>query len=84
MEQNKYHFARELIFELRANRAISEKVYLHYVDKLIADEKLASDGDLSGVSNSVCPNCGKRGYKTDLTDNSYACKKCLTWWANGC
>ena len=39
---------------------------------------------LSNVSNSVCPNCGKRGYKTDLTDNSYACKKCLTWWANGC
>jgi len=39
---------------------------------------------LADVSNSVCPNCGKRGYKTDLTDNSYACKKCLTWWANGC
>jgi acetyl-CoA carboxylase beta subunit len=39
---------------------------------------------LSNVSNSVCTNCGKRGYKTDLTDNSYACKKCLTWWANGC
>ena len=39
---------------------------------------------LSNVSNSVCPNCGKRGYKTDLIDNSYACKKCLTWWANGC
>ena len=36
------------------------------------------------VSNSVCPKCGTKGYKTTLTENSYACKKCETWWANGC
>ena len=33
------------------------------------------------VINSFCPECGEKGYKTDLTDNSYACKKCLTYWA---
>lgn len=37
--KNKYHFAREIIFELRACRGISEKVYLHWIDKLIQDEK---------------------------------------------
>ena len=36
------------------------------------------------VSNSVCPKCGTKGDKTTLTENSYACKKCETWWANGC
>ena len=36
------------------------------------------------VSNSVCPKCGTKGYKTTLTENYYACKKCETWWANGC
>ena len=36
------------------------------------------------VSNSVCPNCGAKGHRTTLTNNSYACKKCGTWWANGC
>ena len=27
------------------------------------------------VSNSVCPNCGAKGHRTTLTNNSYACKK---------
>ena len=40
-EENKYHFAREIIFNLRVCKAISEKVYLHWVDKLIKDEKQA-------------------------------------------
>lgn len=29
-----------------------------------------------------CPTCNAPGFKTDLTDNSYACKKCGTYWAN--
>ncbi len=35
------------------------------------------------VINSVCPNCGAKGHRTTLTNNSYACKKCKTWWVNG-
>lgn len=38
-DENKYHFAREVLFSLRAARAINEKVYLHWVDKLNQDEK---------------------------------------------
>jgi len=37
--ENKYHFAREVIFNLRSCGAISDKVYLHWIDKLIKDEK---------------------------------------------
>ena len=40
--------------------------------------------DIHVVSNSVCPKCKSKGHKTTLTENSYACKKCETWWANGC
>jgi len=36
------------------------------------------------VSNSVCHKCKSKGHKTTLTENSYACKKCETWWSNGC
>jgi acetyl-CoA carboxylase beta subunit len=32
------------------------------------------------VAENICPNCRAKGHKTDLTDNSYACKKCGTWW----
>jgi len=31
-----------------------------------------------------CPKCKSKGHKTTLTENSYACKKCETWWANVC
>ena len=37
--ENKYHFAREVIYELRTCHAITEKVYLHWLDKLIEDER---------------------------------------------
>jgi len=37
---------------------------------------------LSAVIGSVCPTCNAKGYRTTLTKNSYACKKCGTWWAN--
>lgn len=30
--------------------------------------------------NTICPGCGSIGYKTDVAKNSYACKKCLSWW----
>ena len=36
--------------------------------------------NLGSVSKPVCPTCGSKGYKTKLTENSYACKKCLDWW----
>lgn len=39
MEENKYYFAREIIITLRACKAINEKVYLHWLDKLNKDEK---------------------------------------------
>lgn len=37
--------------------------------------------------NRICPECGRRGYETELMQESdrfksYACrsKKCATWW----
>lgn len=39
-KQNKYHFAREIIFNLRSCHAINERVYLHWIDKLIKDEDI--------------------------------------------
>ena len=44
-EENKYQFAREIIFNLRACRAITDKVYLHWVDKLIEDENQAKNNE---------------------------------------
>jgi hypothetical protein len=41
MEENKYYFAREIIYQLRVARAIKPNVYLHWIDKLIKDEKEA-------------------------------------------
>lgn len=38
--ENKYHFAREILFTLRVNRSINETAYLHWIDKLIQDEKI--------------------------------------------
>ena len=37
-KENKYHFGREIIFNLRSCHAINEKVYLHWIDKLQKDE----------------------------------------------
>jgi hypothetical protein len=47
----------------------------------MSEEEIKS---LGVVSKPVCPTCGSKGYKTTLTNNSYACKNCLTWWVNGC
>ena len=53
-EENKYWFAREIIFNLRACRAISEKVYLHWIDKLIEDEKQAVINKNIRIDNYEC------------------------------
>jgi len=52
--------------------------------KKIFSKKHDKQCAINVVSNSVCPNCGAKGHRTTLTNNSYACKKCKTWWANGC
>lgn len=39
MEENKYQFAREIIFNLRSYQAIDGKVYMHWVDKLNTEEE---------------------------------------------
>ena len=37
------------------------------------------------ISNvSKCPTCKKKGYKTTLMKNSYACEPCGMWWVGGC
>ena len=40
MTENKYHFGREIIFNLRSCHAISNDIYLHWLDKLNEEEKL--------------------------------------------
>jgi hypothetical protein len=44
-EENKYHFAREIIFNLKACKAITDKVYLHWIDKLTEDENQAKNNE---------------------------------------
>lgn len=38
--ENKYHFAREILFTLKSNQSITETAYLYWIDKLIQDEKI--------------------------------------------
>ena len=47
-EENKYHFAREVIFNLRTCHAITPEVYNHWIDKLIEDDNKAKDNDVLG------------------------------------
>jgi hypothetical protein len=72
--ENKYHFAREVIFILRSCDAITQKVYLHWIDKLNKDEnavlpkaeviksaceyKLSHDAFKSFHEANYCPFCG--------------------------
>ena len=42
-EENKYHFAREIISELRTNYSIENKVYLYWIDKLIKEKQEMND-----------------------------------------
>lgn len=60
MEGNKYHFSIEIIFTLRSCKAITESVYLHWIDKLTKDEMEAlSQRDVSGC---VCNEEDKHGW----------------------
>lgn len=50
------------------------------------DEPKNSALNKHNVIGSVCPSCGRKGYKTTLfIGRSYACKnkKCGIWWVNG-
>ena len=40
--ESKYHYGREIICTLRSCTAISERVYLHWLDKINNEEKLKS------------------------------------------
>jgi len=42
MKENKYYYAREVIINLRSCHAITAEVYIHWLDKLNAEEKQAS------------------------------------------
>jgi len=42
-EENKYHFAREIIFNLRACKQITQVTYLRWIDKLIGEENQAKN-----------------------------------------
>ncbi len=33
------------------------------------------------IIDSFCFVCNTKGYRTTVTKNSYACKKCGAWWA---
>jgi hypothetical protein len=48
MEDNKYKYAREIIFDLRVCQAISPEVYLHWIDKIDNEEELKSPEAVSG------------------------------------
>jgi hypothetical protein len=80
-EENKYHFAREIIFNLRSTRAISDKVYLYWVDKLIEDEKISKNTvDLADVNKCTCKydckNCGDKNVKP-VSMGSTCCPTCF-------
>ena len=39
MDNDKYTYAREIIYSLRTCNAITDKVYQHWLDKINKDEK---------------------------------------------
>jgi len=69
-EENKYHFAREIIFNLRACKQITQVTYLRWIDKLIGEENQAKNNevldlvsksfycaDVLGKCNKQCEDC---------------------------
>ena len=76
MTENKYHFGREIIYNLRSCHAISSKVYLHWLDKLNEEEELT----LTDVSQqrellkSDC-KCGMCDKEKEL-DGHNCCEDC--------
>ena len=70
MTENKYHFGREIIYNLRSCHAISNEVYLHWLDKLNEEEKL-SLCDV-GISNRQELTYLKDKYEVNwLINNTY-------------
>ena len=74
MKENKYDYAREMLFNLRSCYAIDQKVYLHWLEKIDNEQKLT----LQGVSKSVvCGNCNGWGYTVDENGRRKEhCKEC--------
>ena len=69
MKDNKFHFAREIIFNLRTCYAITHEVYIHWMDKLIREEKECLENFMNehGLDendmindNGLTPNFDKR------------------------
>ena len=59
--ETKYHYAREIIFQLRVNRVIEPRVYLAWLNKIDVDEKQPKK--LNGrilAENEACPLKEKR------------------------
>jgi tRNA(Ile2) C34 agmatinyltransferase TiaS len=73
--------ANEFVNEHRAELSSIKKAELEAMLKDFAIQQVKKL-IIPDVSKPVCPTCGSKGYKTSLTNNSYACKKCLTWWVN--
>ena len=82
-EENKYHFGREIIFNLRSCNAINEKVYLHWIDKLQKDEASAGKNDIESPELQLplgdvmcrCSICDEDKNKKDMYDEicCYSC-----------
>ena len=79
-EKNKYHFAREIIFNLRVCKAITDKVYQHWMTKLIEDENQAKNNyvlDLVSKRDKLIEQVSK------LLDEAYECGR-SDCGGNGC
>jgi len=76
-EENKYHFARELLFTLKSNGVpIPEQTYLYWIEKLIQDEKTyqsqpMKQADVSGSYIYLVHDCDRSSVlSAHLTEES--------------
>lgn len=51
-EENKYHFAREVLFNLRSCHAVTEAVYLRWIKKLNVEESLLNRYNQKKLKNT--------------------------------
>ena len=68
---NRQRDSQGMITRVDLRDEITTLLELHFKNNCVLDD----------VINSFCPDCGERGYKTNLTQDSYACKNCLAQWA---
>ena len=68
---NRQRDSQGMITRVDLRDEITTLLELHFKNNSVLDD----------VINSFCPDCGERGYKTNLTQDSYACKNCLAQWA---